>query len=89
MGNDNFDFVVSTFMLCSIDKDERAIGEIWRVLRPDGRFCYLENGLSPDPSVTFWQKRLNPIKQILGDGCHLSRPMEQIVRSQPFAARPI
>ena len=33
MENDSFDFVVSTFTLCSIAKVEQAIGEIWRVLR--------------------------------------------------------
>ena len=89
MENDSFDFVVSTFTLCSIAKVEQAIGEIWRVLRPGGRFCFLEHGLSSDPSVASWQKRLNPIQKVLGDGCHLNRSMEQIVRSQPFEALPI
>ena len=76
MENDSFDFVVSTFTLCRIAKVEQAIGEIWRVLRPGGRFCFLKHGLSPDPSVASWQKLLNLIKQVLGDGCHLNRPME-------------
>ena len=89
MENDSFDFVVSTFTLCGIAKVEKAIGEIWRVLRPGGRFCFLEHGLSSDPSMASWQKRLNPIQQILGDSCHLNRPMEQIVRSQLFEVRPI
>ena len=89
MENDSFDFMVSTFTLCSFAKVEQAIGEIWRVLRPGGRFCFLEHRLSSDPSVASWQKRLNPIQQVLGDGCHLNRPMEQIVRSQPFEVRPI
>ena len=51
MENDSFDFVVSTFTLCSIAEVEQAIVEIWRVLRPGGRFCFLEHGLSSDPSV--------------------------------------
>ena len=89
MGNDSFDFVVSTFTLCSIAKVEQAIEEIWRVLRPGGRFCFLEHGLSPDPSVAAWQKRLNPIQQVLGDGCHLDRQVEKLVRSQPFELKPI
>jgi ubiquinone/menaquinone biosynthesis C-methylase UbiE len=66
MENDSFDFVVSTFTLCSIAEVEQAIVEIWRVLRPGGRFCFLEHGLSSDPSVASWQKRLNPIQQVLG-----------------------
>ena len=55
MENDSFDFVVSTFTLCSIAKVEQAIVEIWRVLRPGGGFCFLEHGLSSDPSVASWQ----------------------------------
>jgi ubiquinone/menaquinone biosynthesis C-methylase UbiE len=89
MENDSFDFVVSTFTLCSIAKVGQAIGEIWRVLRPGGQFCFLEHGLSPDPNVASWQTRLNPIQQVLGDGCHLNRPMDQIICSQPFQVRPI
>ena len=89
MENGSFDLVVSTFTLCSIAKVEQANGEIWRVMRPGGGFCFLEHGLSSDPSVASWQKRLNPIQQVLGDGCHLNRPMEQIDRSQPFEVRPI
>ena len=89
MEDESFDFVVSTFTLCSITKVEQAIEEIWRVLRPGGRFCFLEHGLSPDPKVASWQTRLNPIQQVLGDGCHLNRPMDQIICSQPFQVRPI
>ncbi len=89
MENDSFDFVVSTFTLCSIAKVEQAIEELWRVLRPGGQFCFLEHGLSPDPNVASWQTRLNPIQHVLGDGCHLNRPMDQIICSQPFQVRPI
>jgi len=89
MEDESFDFVVSTFTLCSIAKVHQAVQEIWRVLRPNGRFCFLEHGLSPDPKVASWQTRLNPLQHVLGDGCHLNRPMDQIVCSQPFQVRPI
>jgi len=81
----SFDCVVSTFTLCSIDDVNRAIGEVHRVLRPGGRFLFLEHGLSPDPKVQKWQHRLNWLQQHLADNCHLDRNMRVRISSQPFS----
>jgi ubiquinone/menaquinone biosynthesis C-methylase UbiE len=82
----SFDCVVSTFTLCSIKPVDRALSEVFRVLRPGGRFLFLEHGLSPDAGVQRWQRRLNWLQQRIGDGCRLDRNMQAIVRSQPFAS---
>jgi len=82
----SFDCVVSTFTLCSIKHVDRALSEVFRVLRPGGRFLFLEHGLSPDAGVQRWQRRLNWLQQRIGDGCRLDRNMQAIVRSQPFAS---
>ncbi len=79
-----FDFVVSTWTLCSIPEVGRALGEVFRVLRPGGRFVFLEHGLSDDPGIQKWQRRLNPIEGFLGDGCRLDLDVESVVRSQAF-----
>jgi hypothetical protein len=54
-------------------------------LRPTGRFIFLEHGLGIDPRVQRWQRRLNPIQRLLGDGCRLDLDVPAIVGSQPFA----
>lgn len=80
-----FDCVVSTFTLCSVEDVGRALGEIWRVLKPGGKFLFLEHGLSPDPNVQKWQRRLNRFQRRLAGNCHLDREIKSLVASQPFA----
>jgi ubiquinone/menaquinone biosynthesis C-methylase UbiE len=79
-----FDYVLSTWTLCSIPDAGRAIAEIRRVLRLGGRFAFLEHGLGEDPGVQRWQRRLSPIQQRLADGCRLDLDIETVVRTGGF-----
>jgi ubiquinone/menaquinone biosynthesis C-methylase UbiE len=81
-----FDSVVSTFTLCSIEHVEQALSEVCRVLKPGGRFLFLEHGLSPEPGVQKWQRRLNWLQRRLGDGCRLDRNIKGLVTAQPFSS---
>lgn len=80
-----FDCVVSTFTLCSVRDPAQVLSQVFRVLRPAGRFLFLEHGLSPDPAVQKWQRRLNWMQSLLGDGCRLDRDIRALVESQRFA----
>lgn len=80
MADETFDWVVSTWTLCSIAGVDQALREIWRVLKPGGRFTFVEHGLSPEPNVQTWQHRLTPIQKIIADGCHLDRAIADIVQ---------
>lgn len=73
MADASFDAVVSTWTLCSIPDVESALLEIRRVLKPEGRFYFVEHGLSPDSGTARWQHRLTPVQKIIADGCHLNR----------------
>ncbi len=78
------DTVVSTWTLCSIPDPARALAEIKRVLRPGGRFIFIEHGRSPDAPVLAWQERLNPIWKRLAGGCHLNRSIDVLVVASGF-----
>jgi ubiquinone/menaquinone biosynthesis C-methylase UbiE len=81
-----FDCVVSTFTLCSIENVAQAIAEAYRVLKPGGKFLLLEHGLSREPYIQKWQRRLNWLEMHLADGCHLDRDMKALITAQPFSA---
>src|SRR5262249_19605202 len=70
--------VVSTRPPCPIPDVERALAEVRRVLRPEGRFRFVEHGLAPDPGVARWQHRLTPIQKRFAGGCHLDRPIDRL-----------
>ena len=79
------DTVVVTWSLCSIENPGAALGEIRRVLKPGGRFIFVEHGLAPDAQVQRWQNRLTPVWRRLAGGCHLNRPIADLIRESGFA----
>lgn len=78
------DTVVSTFTLCTIPGIMEAIRGLGRVLRPDGQLIFFELGLSPDPAVRRWQKRLEPVHRWLFQGLHLTRDIPSLLKQGGF-----
>ena len=79
LASGSVDHVLTTWTLCSIPDVDRALSEIRRVLRPGGIFHFVEHGRSPDHNVAGWQDRLTPIQRRVAGGCHLNRPIDQLV----------
>lgn len=80
----SFDTVVTTLVLCSIPDVERALGEIRRVLRPDGAYLFMEHGLADDAALRKWQRRLNPVQMFLAGGCRIDRDVRALVEGAGF-----
>lgn len=81
------DTVLVTYTLCSIPEVGRALGEMRRVLKPDGRLIFCEHGEAPDAGVRRWQERLTPLWKRIGGGCHLNRPIPGLIREAGFRVR--
>src|SRR5665213_2632383 len=82
--DDSCDDALCTFALCTIPDTDAALAEVLRVLRPGGRFHFLEHGLAPDAGVAVWQRRLEPLQRRVADGCHLTRDPVALVRGAGF-----
>jgi SAM-dependent methyltransferase len=77
-----FDSVVCTWTLCSIPDVAQALREVRRVLRPGGRFFFIEHGLADEASVRNWQNRLTPVWKVVTGGCRLNRPIDSLIEEQ-------
>ena len=78
------DAVLSTWTLCTIPNLTAALGEIRRVLKPGGVLHFVEHGRAPDPKVQRWQRRIEPLNKRLAGGCHLTRPISNLIQGAGF-----
>ena len=79
------DTVVTQWTLCSLPDLPLSLREIRRVLRPGGRFLFLEHGLCDDPRVARRQHRLAPLFRLVGDGCRPFLAIDRTIAAAGFS----
>lgn len=85
--SESVDLVVSTLVLCSVADPEQVVAEVKRVLRPGGRFVFLEHVAAPEgTSKRRLQDSLHRPWHWLGEGCNLSRDTAGTLSRAGFAS---
>ncbi|MCK7543051.1 class I SAM-dependent methyltransferase [Marinobacter bryozoorum] len=78
------DTVLLTFTLCTIPDHQVALQQMLRVLRPGGELLFLEHGEAPENPTQKWQHRITPVWKQFAGGCHLNRPIDQLIEQAGF-----
>ena len=87
LGAGSADAVVSTLVLCSVDRLAGALAEVRRVLKPGGRFVFIEHVAAPEGSrLRRWQRRLRGPWGVVADGCRPDRETLEAIRQAGFAS---
>jgi len=83
--DDHFDAVVSTLVFCSVPDPRHSLQEIRRVLKPGGRFVFIEHVAAPPDTLTRrLQRFVKPLWKPLADGCHPDRETWATIENAGF-----
>jgi SAM-dependent methyltransferase len=82
--DNSFDAALSTWTMCTIPDALAALRELRRVLKPGAPLHFIEHGLAPDERVRRWQHRLEPLQKRVVGGCHLTRPIVDLLGAAGF-----
>lgn len=77
--DESFDTAVSTLSLCTIPDDRKAVTEVFRVLRPEGRFVLMEHVRSPNSVARLGQLLAEQLTLRLEGDHQLRDPAAQLV----------
>ncbi len=81
------DAVVGTLVLCSVGDQARALAEVVRVLKPGGRYVFVEHVAAPLGTRTRrLQETWTPILRHLPGGCSPNRETQGVIERAGFGA---
>lgn len=85
--DDSVDAVLSTLVLCSVPDPDTAIRDIHRILKPGGRFVFIEHVAAPRGSgLRRLQRLVKPLWWWFADGCRPDRELGDAIRRGGFSS---
>ena len=82
--DDSFDTIVGTLVFCSIPDVEKAISEMKRVCKPEGKVLLFEHVKMDNSFLAKLQDWLTPFWKKVCDGCCLNRETEYLLKKNGF-----
>ncbi len=82
--DNSIDTAVSTWTLCSVEDPLQVLREIKRVLKPEGRFVFIDHGASPNKFLYFLQKVSTPVSKHFTGNCHSDRKIGGLIKEVGF-----
>jgi ubiquinone/menaquinone biosynthesis C-methylase UbiE len=80
----SFDVGVASLVLCSVPNQAGALGELHRVIRPQGELRFYEHVVAQTPGFARWQRRADPIWTRFAGGCHVDRDTAAAIEAARF-----
>lgn len=88
LADQSTDAVVSTEVLCTVDDLNQVLNEVYRILRPGGRFLFLEHVPAPKGTLLRRLQDLNIIRQPwhwFFEGCNLNCETDSALNTAGFS----
>lgn len=82
--DDSFDSVVNTLVFCTIPEPHKALQELQRVCKPNGRVLFFEHVRLNHSKLGLLQDWLTPLWKGLCGGCHLNRNTLELIEQAGF-----
>lgn len=81
----SFDAGVASLVLCSVPDQDRALGELFRVIRPGGELRFYEHVISERRPVAIFQRAATfTVWSRVSGGCHLDRDTGAAIERSGF-----
>jgi len=89
LADNSIDSVVSTWTMCSVTNPVKVLQEIKRVLKPEGKFIFIDHGASPNRNIRMIQNILTPITKYFTGNCHFNRELEKLTKESGLTVEKI
>lgn len=84
--NNSCDAVIATRVLCSVNEPKQVVSEIQRVLKPGGKYIFVEHVAAPRGTFhRFCQNIITPVNKILNGNCHINRETLKTIEQAGFS----
>jgi ubiquinone/menaquinone biosynthesis C-methylase UbiE len=86
LASESVEAVIGTLVLCSVDDPAKVTAEVYRILRPGGRYIFLEHVAAPEGSrLRSFQEIMHKPWHRLFDGCNLNLNTHSLLLNAGFS----